>query len=132
MRALPGIDPNRLCEAAVTRAAASPLQVWCASMLRRWLSILLVVAGACGGSSDAAPKTLTGVITEVSWNEDHTQVESFLVDSRSEVYEIRIDPRVDYGFDLSHLEQHRETHDPVRVQLREREGELFAQRIDDA
>jgi hypothetical protein len=39
---------------------------------------------------------------------------------------------VDYGFDLGHLHEHRASGDPVRCLLEEREGKLYALRIDDA
>jgi hypothetical protein len=96
-----------------------------------FVSMLLIgLMISCG--SDPAPTELTGVITDVRWNDDHSIVESFLLDSEDEQYEILIDRSLDYGFDLAHLEDHRNTHEPVRVQLREREGDLYAQSIDDA
>jgi len=96
------------------------------------VSVALVLIPACGGNSDATPEVVTGVITEVTWNDDRSAVQSFKVDAQGDDYEIRIDEGVDYGFDLAHLEEHRDTHDPVRVKLRERDGRLFAEEIDDA
>jgi hypothetical protein len=75
---------------------------------------------------------VTGVITEVNWNEGRTEVRSFKMDAESDDYEVWIDDGVDYGFDLAHLEEHRDSHEPVRVTLRERNGRVFAQSIDDA
>jgi hypothetical protein len=95
-------------------------------------SVALVLIAACGGNSEATPDVVTGVITEVTWNDDRTAVQSFKVDAQGDDYEIRIDDEVDYGFDLAHLEEHRDKHEPVRVKLRERDGTLFAERIDDA
>jgi hypothetical protein len=45
---------------------------------------------------------------------------------------IRIDPSRDYGFDLTHLNEHQSTGDPVRVRLRQRDEGLYALQIDDA
>jgi hypothetical protein len=95
-------------------------------------SVALVFIAACGGNSDATPDVVTGVITEVTWKDDRTAVQSFKVDAQGDDYEIRIDDEVDYGFDLAHLEEHRDTHEPVRVKLRDEDGRLFAERIDDA
>ena len=95
-------------------------------------SITLVLPAACGNNSDATPDVVTGVITEVNWNDGRTEVRSFKVDAESDEYEVWIDDGVDYGFDLGHLEEHRDSHEPVRVTLRERNGRVFAQSIDDA
>lgn len=59
-------------------------------------------------------------------------VRSFTVKSGAQTYEILIDPHVDYGFPLGHLNEHRISGDPVRVELVERDGRLYAQSIVDA
>src|SRR5918996_2346028 len=94
-------------------------------------SITLVLPAACSNNSDATPEVVTGVITEVNWNEGRTEVRSFKMDAESDDYEVWIDDGVDYGFDLAHLEEHRDSHEPVKVSLHERNGRLFAQQIDD-
>lgn len=95
------------------------------------LAILLELgSSACGGEAPAAPSVLTGVITEVA--SANGKVTSFDMDADGESYSIRIDPSRDYGFDLTHLNEHQSTGDPVRVRLRERDEALYALRIDDA
>jgi len=96
------------------------------------LFLLVVTGAACGGDGGATPEAVTGVITEVSWSEDRTEVRSFILDGDDDDYEIWIDDEVEYGFDLAHLEEHRTTGEPVRVELRNDDGELYAERIDDA
>ena len=49
-----------------------------------------------------------------------------------DTYEIFIAEDVDYGFDLSHLDEHRTSRDPVRCALEERNGRLYATKILDA
>jgi hypothetical protein len=45
---------------------------------------------------------------------------------------ILIDERIDYGFDLRHLEQHRTQALPVSVEVEERNGQKVARKIYDA
>ncbi len=85
---------------------------------------------ACAGD-EPAPTELTGVILEIE-SEGLDDVRSFTLRSEGETYEILIDPELDYGFPLSHLNSHRATADPVVVDLEERDGELFALSIEDA
>jgi hypothetical protein len=94
--------------------------------------VMLLLAGCGGGSGDAAtpPDELTGVITEV--REESGAVSEFTLDSLDGIYEIRIADDVNYGFELSHLYEHERTRQPVRCDLEERAGELYALRIDDA
>ena len=58
-------------------------------------------------------------------------VTSFEVRSEGENYEIFIDPEIDYGFRLGHLQAHRVSGDPVLVKLDDRDGKLFALSIED-
>jgi hypothetical protein len=102
------------------------------------LSCLVVGLIACGGDGSEAPptrsdapSTVTGVVIEVS-SAGLGRVESLVVKDGDDSYEILIDPEVDYGFNLDHLHEHRATGDPVRVELEERDGELYAQSIVDA
>jgi hypothetical protein len=95
------------------------------------LAILLGVGStACGKEAPAAPSVVTGVITKVA--AAGSEVTSFDLDADGESYRIQIDPGRDYGFDLTHLNEHQSTGDPVRVRLRERDEALYALRIDDA
>jgi hypothetical protein len=78
-----------------------------------------------------APQELTGPIIDID-SESLGDVRSFTLKSGDQTYEILIDPHVDYGFALSHLNEHRLNGAPVRVELLERGGRLFAQSIVDA
>jgi hypothetical protein len=100
------------------------------------IAALLLVA--CGDqaepSSDPtaqAPQEVTGVIVDID-SAGLGEVRSFELKSGDETFEILIDPQVDYGFNLGHLNEHLAGGQPVRVQIEERDGKLFARRIDDA
>jgi hypothetical protein len=106
--------------------------------LRLFLGALLalVVLGACGDDPavDArppAPEEITGPVTSVD-SESLGEVTSFEVTQKGEVYVVLIDPEIDYGFALSHLNEHLASGDPVRVGLDERNGKLYATEIVDA
>lgn len=92
----------------------------------------MLALAACSPSAEGlggAP-TLTGVVTEVS-SEGLEDVTSFELRSEGEMFTIHIADDVDYGFPLSHLNAHRTTGDPVRVETEERDGRLFALSIED-
>lgn len=61
-----------------------------------------------------------------------TEVESFTVKSDDKTYTILIDPNTDLGFPPAHLNEHRVTGDPVKVEIEERNGDLYALSILDA
>jgi hypothetical protein len=99
------------------------------------LLVLAAVLAACGGGGaggtpTAAPSELTGLIVDIRG--EGSDVRSFTLEAGDESYEIRIAPDVVYGFDLAHLHVHRSDRLPVRCALEERDGALFALRIDDA
>jgi hypothetical protein len=106
-------------------------------------SVVVMVAVAClaipaCGNDDSsppaqgkAPKEVTGPVVGIE-SEGLGDVRSFIVKSEDQTYEILIDPHVDYGFPLDHLNEHRLSGDPVRVELLERDGDLYAQSIVDA
>lgn len=108
----------------------------------RAISIALLAAlslglAACGDTDELPPPPpppppdrLIGEILEV--REEGRRVSAFTLEADGERWEIRIAEDVDYGFDLDHLYEHRDTGDPVDVLLEEREGHLVALRIDDA
>lgn len=78
------------------------------------------------------PAEVTGAITEISRGA-YGGIDSFTVRADGEAaYEIRIDPARDYGFDLEHLVEHRDSGDPVVVRTEEREGIVYATEILDA
>ena len=104
---------------------------------------LLVVAfvllnAACGGDDSSgraagpdAPDQVRGPVISVD-SQGLGKVRSFDVKNGDRIYEVRIDPSVDYGFPLDHLNEHRISGDPVIVRVEEREGELYALSIEDA
>lgn len=115
-------------------------------MAFRVVLIVITVAGlglaACGNDDDSAnqspsselgeaPEQVTGPIVDIE-SEGLGDVHSFTVKSGAQTYEILIDPDVDYGFPLGHLNEHRISGDPVSVELVERDGRLYAQTIVDA
>lgn len=86
---------------------------------------------ACGGAADeGAPSELTGVIVDVT-SSGLNQVSSFELRAEGTNHAIHIDDDVDYGFPLGHLQEHVASAEPVRVELEERDGELFALTIED-
>lgn len=93
-----------------------------------------LLLSACGnGESEPEPETpssVTGVIVEVE-QEGLTDVESFSLRAEDDTYQIYIAEDVDYGFPLSHLNEHRVSGDPVRVELEERDEKLYALSIED-
>ncbi len=97
--------------------------------------VALAVLGACGDDSpeeaQPAPAEITGPVTKVD-SESLGDVTSFEVTQQGEVYVVFIDPEVNYGFALSHINEHLASGDPVRVGLDEREGQLYATEIVDA
>ena len=102
--------------------------------------LALVVLGACGddqagddhaGDGQPAPEEITGPVTKVD-SEALGEVTSFEVTQKGEVYVVLIDPDINYGFALSHINEHLATGDPVRVGLDERDGQLYATEIADA
>ncbi len=86
---------------------------------------------ACGSPVDRAPDQVTGLITQISRGAGG-DIRQFAMRQGAEAFEIRIDPRRNYGFDLEHLEQHRASDWPVTVRLDQRDGALYAVEILDA
>jgi hypothetical protein len=90
---------------------------------------------ACGGESapeSGAPNELTGVIVDVD-SERLGDVRGFRLRSEGETFEIAIDPDVRFDdFPLTHLSDHLASAEPVRVEIDERGGELFATSVEDA
>jgi hypothetical protein len=110
--------------------------------LRNFLTtalIAFVVVAGCRQDNDTnqpsrstgMPAAVTGPIIDIE-SEDTDHVRAFTVRSGEQTYEILIDPNVDYGFPLGHLEEHRTSGAPVRVDLDERDGDLYALAIVDA
>ena len=101
--------------------------------------IAFVLVAGCGDEngidqpsrSTGMPASVTGPIIDIE-SEDTDHVRAFTVRSGEQTYEILIDPNVHYGFRLGHLEEHRASGAPVRVELDERNGDLYALAIVDA
>jgi hypothetical protein len=94
--------------------------------------IALSLAGCGDSGPDCAGRTtLTGVVIEVE-SRTLTDVRSFTLRSEGEECEILIDPDREYGFALPHLNEHKVSADPVRVEVEVRGEELVALSIDDS
>lgn len=61
-----------------------------------------------------------------------TEVESFKVKSNDKTYTILLDSNTDLGFPPAHLNEHRVTGDRVKVEIEERNGDLYALSVEDA
>jgi hypothetical protein len=92
---------------------------------------LLVACAEPEGDTQPVPSRVTGLIVEI--RREGGSISSFTVEARDDrSYDIAIDPDRDYGFDLEHLEVHREQRLPVLVRIDERAGVLYAVEILDA
>jgi hypothetical protein len=58
--------------------------------------------------------------------------DSFVLKDGDERYKIFISSKVDYGFPLAHLNAHRASGEPVKVDIEERNGRPVALTIEDA
>jgi hypothetical protein len=95
--------------------------------VRSLLPLVTALLVACGSAPEPAPERVTGLIQEVKRG-GSGKITAFTVRG----YEIRIEPRRDYGFDLEHLVEHQVQRLPVRVTLDERDDGLYAVEILDA
>ena len=108
-------------------------------LLKSWVAVLLLAVGtACAAAetipenaeTSSAPPQVTGVITSIEPAEGTPT--SFTVEEEDgDVYEIAIDPELDYGFSLDHLREHQDTKDPVDVLVKNEDGKLIAVSIAD-
>ena len=94
---------------------------------RRTVATLLALALLIGCSQ--GPR-VNGFVIAIE--EEGGRPSAFTVETDTGPVRILIDEEEDYGFDLSHLEQHRTEALPVSVEVVERDGEKVARRIDDA
>jgi hypothetical protein len=94
------------------------------------LALALVAAGACGGASEPVPPRVVGLVVEL--DAEGETVRGFVLEADGERYEIRIDPEIDYGFDLLHLRDHLRSRQPVDVRLDQRGDAVYATEILDA
>jgi hypothetical protein len=100
--------------------------------MRILLATALIISAACGDARpDEAPQSATGLIVEI--RRDEGRIAAFTVETRDDSrYDIAIDPELDYGFDLEHLQFHLDQQLPVLVRIDERDGTLYATEILDA
>jgi len=97
------------------------------------VTFAFLTVASCGGTTDEtppAPTEVTGTIVFV--DTVGSKVTGFSLRGGGETYRVAIADDVDYGFALRHLEEHAATGDPVRCRLEERDGQLYALRVDDA
>ena len=95
------------------------------------LLVAIVALAGCGSDAAGGPREATGVVLAVDAR-SLTDVRSFTLKTQDETLEIRIDPDADYSFPPSHLRNHALSGEPVRVELDERGGDLFATEMEDA
>lgn len=101
----------------------------------RTLGLLAIAALLLGGCAADAPsddtRVLTGIVTDVEAT-SLTDVESFTFRADGEDIEIQIDPEITYAFPPEHLRAHAISSEPVRVEVEDRSGTLYALTLDDA
>ena len=85
--------------------------------------LVLLLAGCAQG------QRVQGLITDIEVQDGRTV--AITVDSGDESTRILTPADVDYGFDLDHLEEHRDEKLPVSVKVQERGGEEIALTIED-
>jgi hypothetical protein len=91
---------------------------------------LFLALVACEGDDDGSPSVITGTVVEVD-SSGLTEVESFVVSRDGTRYTIRIDEDTELDFPPAHLNEHRISGDPVRVEVDDRNGDLIATTIGD-
>lgn len=102
------------------------------ALLAALLATVVPVVSAC--SSETAPGTqeIVGVVISIDSGSGFGDIESFTIKDGGQEFEIFIDPDATYGFPLAHLNSHRASAEPVRVEAETREEKLVAVSIDDA
>ena len=94
--------------------------------------LLLLAFTACADSqSSEVPSELTGVVLAVDAR-SITDVVSFTLTSGDRRYRVFLDPDAHYEFSPGHLREHVLSGEPVRVELEEHDGTLFATALTDA
>ncbi|MGH2753501.1 MAG: hypothetical protein ACRDLB_03640 [Actinomycetota bacterium] len=100
------------------------------------VALVALLSAACGGDGDESggsgePSEVTGVVVDIE-AEQLGDVTSFDVKDGDTIYQLFIDPEAEYSFPLGHLHEHLQTAQPVRCEVEERDGRLYAQTIEDA
>jgi hypothetical protein len=104
----------------------------------RFATVFFALLMMLSCSANEAPDTLEatpgdaleGSVTEVT-TEEGGAVTAFDLETKEGTATIHIDPHRDYGFDLTHLEEHASTGDPVFVETDTEADELVAVSIED-
>ena len=95
------------------------------------MCLLVAVAGCGDDASGPGSGSVTGLVTTID-SAGFDDVDSFTVRAEGETFTFQIDPEVEYGFPLGHLQSHLTNAEPVVVEYEDRDGELIAQSIEDA
>lgn len=98
------------------------------------LVVLVAGATACGAEAEESagpiPPRAVGLVVEL--DADGADVRGFILEADGRRYDVRIDPEIDYGFDLVHLREHQRLEQPVEVALERRGDDVYATEILDA
>jgi hypothetical protein len=91
-------------------------------------SCLVLVLASCTESD--TPSEITGTVVEVD-STGLTEVDSIVVSSDGDRFTILLDENTELDFPPAHLNEHRISGDPVRVEVEESDGTLVATSIGD-
>ena len=101
----------------------------------RLATLFLVAAAAfaaCSGDAEVeAPGEVTGVIVDIE-SAGIGDIRGFRLKDGDDTYEVVVDPNAEYEVALGHLQEHLSGSLPVKVELEERDGVLYAETIEDA
>ena len=96
------------------------------------VALALGSTAACARADERpARETVVGVVVAVD-SPALNEVRSFELRDGDRVLEIAIDPTITYSFPVGHLQTHRVTSEPVRVEVERRGRRLYAVEIEDA
>jgi len=90
-----------------------------------------VALSGCGSETGETGRTESGVVLAVDAR-SLADVHAFTLKTEDETLEIHVDRTIDYSFPPSHLRNHALSGEPVRVELEERHGDLYALEMEDA
>ena len=101
----------------------------------RLVTLVLVAATTltgCGSDAEVeAPIEVTGVIVDIE-SAGIGDIRGFRLKDGNDTYEVVVDPNAEYEVALGHLQEHLSGSLPVKVELQERDGVLYAETIEDA
>jgi hypothetical protein len=90
-----------------------------------------VALSGCGSETGETGRTESGVVLAVDAR-SLADVRAFTLKTEDETLEIHVDRTIDYSFPPAHLRNHALSGEPVRVELEERHGDLYALEMEDA